>query len=253
MKVYTGPTSRRNKHTGIPYGIRNKKSLFISVLMLLLTLVSCAAPLPPADITSNTDAQPIPLPPAETGGDVSVEKALISRRSVRTYAADPLTLREVSQLLWAAQGAVGDRRTVPSAGALYPIDVFLVCGEVEGLPPGVYRYRSESHELILTAEDDRRSALYAAALSQPCVENAPAVLLMTGVYARTMEKYGDRGVRYVHMEAGHAAQNVYLQAAALNLGTVCIGAFDDEGVKEAAALPEENEPLYIMPVGGAAS
>lgn len=195
--------------------------------------------------------QRILLPEPEFGGDTSVEEALKKRRSVREFSHGSLTLDQVSQLLWAAQGNTGRRgfRSAPSAGARYPLELYLVAGDVDGLSPGVYRYRQEKHDLILLTSGDHRKRLATAALDQGWVRRAPAVLVITGVYERTMGKYGERGRRYVHMEVGHAAQNIYLQATARHLGTVMVGAFDDKEVQEVLGLPIDHEPLGLMPVG----
>ncbi len=192
------------------------------------------------------------LPTPRYDGPLSVEQALSRRRSVREYRDEPLTLEEVSQLLWAAQGvteAATGFRTAPSAGALYPLEVYVVAGHVVALPAGVYRYRPADHTLIQVMDGDRRAELCEAALRQPPVRDAPLVLVFTAVYERTTGKYGERGVRYVHIEVGHAAQNVFLQAVALDLGAVVIGAFYDDRVKQALNLPAQEEPLYLMPVG----
>lgn len=195
----------------------------------------------------------IRLPEPELRGKVSVEEALQQRRSVRRYKDKPLTLAEVSQLLWAAQGITnenGGRRTAPSAGALYPLEVYLVAGNVTGLAAGVYRYSPRDHELVKLADGDRRAQLSKAALGQDPVRRGAIDIVFSAVYERVTRKYGRRGVRYVHMEAGHAAQNVYLQAVSLGLGTVVIGAFDDNAVKRIVKMPDKRErPLYIMPVG----
>ena len=193
----------------------------------------------------------IELPGPIHDGTPSLEQTLLQRRSVREYAQQPLTLAEVSQLLWAAPGIThsGGKGTAPSAGALYPLEVYLLAGEVEGLPQGTYRYLPDEHSLTMTVQADRRSALSQAALDQEAVAQAPAVIVLSGIYERTTVKYGDRGIRYVHMEVGSAAQNVYLQAVSMDLGTVFIGAFHDEEVIQALSLPAEERPLCIMPVG----
>ncbi|MHC4472871.1 MAG: SagB/ThcOx family dehydrogenase [Planctomycetota bacterium] len=197
------------------------------------------------------EASGVALPAPEKDGRVSVEKALAGRRSVRAYGEGPLTLAEVSQLLWAAQGVTNPRgfRTAPSAGALYPLEVYLVAANVTGLPAGVYRYRPREHDLTKVLDGDRRAELAAAALRQTAIEDGAAVLVIAAVYERTAKKYGDRAVRYVHMEVGHAAQNVYLQAGALGLGTVMIGAFHDDKVRKVLGMGEDERPLGIMPVG----
>jgi SagB-type dehydrogenase family enzyme len=193
----------------------------------------------------------IKLPEPVYESDVPVEQALLQRRSVRDYTDRPVKLTEASQLLWAAQGITrsGGKRTAPSAGALYPLEVYLVVGEVSGLSSGVYKYLPSDHELVKVGDGDRRADLITAALSQESIEEAPAAIVITAIYERTTVKYGERGIRYVHMEVGSAAQNVYLQAVSLDLGTVFIGAFHDQEVKQALNLPADEQPLCIMPVG----
>lgn len=195
--------------------------------------------------------QPIPLPAAELAGEMSVELALKERRSIREFSRKSLALEDVSQLLWAAQGITGRRglRAAPSAGALYPLELYVVAGDVDGLSPGIYRYRPKTHDLLLIANGDPRKLLAAAALDQAVLRRAPAILVITGIYQRTMDKYGQRGRRYVHMEVGHAGQNVYLQATSRGLGTVMVGAFHDQKVSNALRLPEDHEPLGLMPIG----
>jgi SagB-type dehydrogenase family enzyme len=194
----------------------------------------------------------IKLPEAKHDSDTSVEQALLGRRSVREYRNEPLTLTEVSQLLWAAQGITELRRgfrTAPSAGALYPLEVYVVISNVEGVAIGVYKYRPPEHEIVKVRDGDVRDELTAAALGQTWVGDGSVVIVFSAVYERTTQKYGDRGIRYVHMEAGHAAQNVYLQAVSLNLGTGVVGAFKDDEVRSILNMSDEENPLYIMPVG----
>ena len=191
----------------------------------------------------------IKLPAPDYTNNVSVEEALSKRRSIRTYSGENLTLEEVSQLLWAAQGITGEGRTAPSAGALYPLELYLVVGDIDGFDKGVYKYRPTDNELEKVADGDKREELANAAVGQDCVRDAAIDIVFTAVYARTTWKYGERGIRYVHMEAGHAAQNVYLQAVSLDLGTVVVGAFFDDNVKEIVNAEEQEEPLYIIPVG----
>jgi SagB-type dehydrogenase family enzyme len=193
---------------------------------------------------------PIELPQPQLTGHVSVEQALQSRRSVRDFRSKSLRLDEVSQLLWAAQGVTYRRlRTAPSAGALYPLDVYVVVGRVEGLEAGAYRYDPQRHTLEIVTAGDLRKRLSRAAFGQEWVHEGAIALVFTAQYEKTVAKYGDRGIRYVHVEAGHAMQNVYLQAESLGLGTVTIGAFSDGSVKEMLQLDDEYQPLGIMPVG----
>ena len=191
------------------------------------------------------------LPPARTDGAMAVERALAVRRSVRDYVAEPVTLAQAGQILWAAQGITHDRghRTAPSAGALYPLEIYLVAGVVEGIDAGTWHYDPRRHGLRLVAPGDARARIAAAALDQDWAADAPAILLITAVHARTARKYGVRAPRYVHMEVGHAAQNVYLQAASLGLGTCMVGAFQDERLKEVVGLPDTVKVLGVMPFG----
>ncbi len=197
----------------------------------------------------------IKLPGPVHKGKISIEEALLKRRSVRDYipprAEGRLTLADVSQLLWAAQGITDPRgfRTAPSAGALYPLEAYVVVGEVEGLPDGIYKYKPHGHKLLRIVDGDRRAKLYRAALSQSCIKGCAVIIVFSAIYERTTKKYGQRGIRYTHMEAGHAAQNVYLQAVSLNIGTVTIGAFYDNEVKRVLNMGDKEQPLYLMPVG----
>jgi SagB-type dehydrogenase family enzyme len=192
----------------------------------------------------------VELPEPRTRSQVSIETALRERRSVREYAPEPVTLAEVSQLLWAAQGVTDARqglRTAPSAGALYPLELYLVAGNIEGLRDGLYRYRPAPHRLLAIGPGDRREALAEVALRQSFLRDSAGVLVFTAVPRRTTAKYGRRGLRYVYMEAGHSGQNVYLQAVSLGLATVVVGAFDDADLQEVLGI--EEEPLYLMPFG----
>jgi SagB-type dehydrogenase family enzyme len=191
------------------------------------------------------------LPAPVLDGSRSLESVLRERRSVREYARVPLTLAEVAQLAWAAQGVTETRgrRTAPSAGALYPLEILVVAGAVTGLAPGVYRYRPATHDLLELERGDVREPLAVAALGQEWLADAPLVLAVTAVQARTTGKYGERGERYVHIEVGLAAQNVQLQATALGLGSVVVGAFDDERVHRRLGLDEGERPLALLPVG----
>jgi len=225
--------------------------------LLLTVFVLCAALLfavPAKEKTENmTENKPniIRLPEPKYIGASSLEEALHKRRSVRTFGDGPVTIYEVSQLIWAAHGitGTGGLRTAPSAGALYPLELYVVAGNVNGLLAGIYKYRPKNHELLSVAGGDRRNDLCSAALGQSSIKRAAAVLVLTAVYDRTTSKYGERGIRYVHMESGHAAQNVYLQTVPLGLGTVAIGAFRDEEVKRVLNLQDMETPLYILPIG----
>ena len=194
----------------------------------------------------------IVLPEPKFKSSMSIEEAILKRRSVRSYSDEPLNLKYVSQLLWSAQWITDEKRkfrAAPSAGALYPLEVFLVVGNVTSVEDGIYRYDPFNHEIIMVKEGDSREPLSLASLGQSCVKKAPISIVFAGVYDRIIGKYGERGIMYTYMEAGHAAQNVYLQAEALELGTVVVGAFIDDKVKEVIGMKKEETPLYILPVG----
>jgi len=194
---------------------------------------------------------PIPLPPPAVTGTVPLEAVLAARRSVRYFSRRPLLLAELGQLLWAGQG-VSDRsglRTAPSAGARYPVELSAVVGGLEGLAPGVYRYWPQGHALSLTAAGDRRAALAAAALGQSWVQDAPVSIAISAAYERTTGRYGERGVRYVHMDVAAAGENILLQAVALGLGAVMVGAFRDEAAHLTLALPPAERLLLLIPIG----
>lgn len=192
-----------------------------------------------------TTAGEIALPPPRMQGEASLEETLQKRRSIRQYRGRALSQEELGQLCWAAQGITVSwgGRTAPSAGALYPLETYLVT------PTGCYRYLPEGHKLALVHSDDRRVALWEAGLRQDWIREAAAVFVIAATYIRTARKYGDRAERYVLLEAGHAAQNLLLQAVALGLGGVPVGAFYDERVQAALDLPADYAPLYLIPVG----
>lgn len=194
----------------------------------------------------------IPLPSPETQSEVSVEQAIAERRSARDFTGQALEIDSVGQLLWAAQGVTSSQggRTAPSAGALYPLEVYIVAGKLADLDPGVYRYRPDDHSLSLHLSGDVRIEL-ARAARQAWIADAPMVLVIAAVYERTRRKYGSRTERYVHMEVGHVAQNIYLQTESLGLGTVMVGAFRDAEIQTVLHLPSREAPLALMPVGHA--
>ena len=173
----------------------------------------------------------IKLPKPKNKSTLSLEEALNKRRSIRDYKKGSLSIDQVSQLLWAASGVNQYGRTFPSAGATYPLETYLVAGDVEGLEQGIYHYLPNPHSLEKTKDGDVRKALSQAALGQGMIEDAPVNIIIAADYYRTTGHYGERGKRYVHMEAGHVGQNIHLQAEVLNLGTVMVGAFRDERVK----------------------
>ena len=192
------------------------------------------------------------LPEPSYKSQVSIEEAILLRRSIREYEPKPITLSQLSQILWAAQGITQRStgfRSAPSAGATYPLEVYVVVkeGGVKDLRAGVYHYLPNSHELELVKLGDYTVDLMKAALGQEWVGDAAVNLVINAVYERTTRRYGDRGIRYVHMEVGHVGQNVYLQCISLNLACVVIGAFYDEEVKR--IVGGVGEPLYIIPIG----
>ncbi len=235
--------------------------ILVAALTLSSSVTTAAAQTPGA-------GQSIRLPAPSLDGPMSVEQALAERRSVREYSDERPSLQQMAQLLWAAQGItrpvaqprpgwraewqwMGGLRTAPSAGALYPLELYLVAGDVEGLETGLYHYIPQQHALTRVRNGDLRESLAEASLRQASITDAPAVFVIAGVYERTAVKYGDRAERYVHIEVGGVAENIYLQAESLGLGAVFMGAFQDQDVKECLGLPDDHEPLGIMPVGAA--
>lgn len=178
-------------------------------------------------------------------------EAFFARRSGRSFSGEPLSLAAAGTLLFAAQGVNRRRgfRTAPSAGALYPLEIYLAAGLVEGLSAGVYHYEPVGHGLSRMAEGDARAALAEAALGQSWMATAPAMLAVCAVYERCMRKYGRRGVRYTDIEAGCAAQNAALAAANLGLSLTVVGAFSDEDAGRILCCSPRATPLALMPVG----
>jgi len=193
----------------------------------------------------------IELPAPSVTGGAPLNETISTRRSVREFRAASLRLEEVSQLLWAMQGvtSTGGFRAPPSAGALYPLEVHLAVGAVDGLAEGIYAYVPASHRLVAGPSGDKRRALAAAAFGQHWVADSGAVLMISAVYERTMSKYGRRGIRYVHMEAGHAAHGALLSATAQGIGATPVGAFDDAAIAEIAGYAGEQQPLYLIALG----
>ncbi len=192
------------------------------------------------------------LPKPKLKGALSLEEAISARRSVRVYSAAPISFEDLSQLLWAAQGITEPEsggRSAPSAGATYPLELFAFVrqGGVKGVDAGVYRYRPFDHSLIKVSSEDKVKALMEVALCQEFIAEAPLNIVVAAKYERTTMRYGSRGIRYVHIEAGHVGQNISLEAVSLGLASVMVGAFNDNAVKK--LLNDEAEPLYIIPVG----
>ncbi|MDF2955064.1 SagB/ThcOx family dehydrogenase [Candidatus Alkanophaga liquidiphilum] len=182
------------------------------------------------------------LPEPQREGKIFLEEAIRKRKSRRRFSVRSLTAAQLSQLIWAA-------KKIPSAGALYPLELYAVIGKdcVEGADAGVYR--CEIGRITLHKPGDLRLELASACLHQMFIAEAPVSFVIAAEYERTTRRYGERGIRYVLMEVGHAGQNIYLQCEALGLGTVAIGAFYDDEVSSVLNLPKMHRPLYVMPVG----
>jgi len=187
----------------------------------------------------------VKLPKPILKGTVSVEETIEKRRSVRRYSKKDITLKEVSQLLWAAQGITGGSglRAAPSAGATYPLEVYVVKKD------GIFHYSPQDHGLRLIVQGDKREKLKDACWGQGFVAQAPLDIVISAVYDRVTSRYGERGIRYTDIEVGHAAENVHLQAVALGLDSVPVGAFKDDEVSTLLGLSKEEKPIYIIPVG----
>jgi SagB-type dehydrogenase family enzyme len=226
--------------------------IVICIALILIPVLITGACIDEGEIGQNTRQESeIMLPEPRTTGEISIEEAILHRRSVRRYTKEAITLNDLSQLLWAAQGITSEEgfRTAPSAGALYPLEVYVVAGDVDGLSDGVYRYRAEGHTLQRIRDHDLRSNLSECALHQTQITDAAVDIVFAAVFNRSTTKYGERGVRYAYIEAGHAAQNVYLQAEASGIGVCAVGAFYEQEVSELLALPDDETPIYILTVG----
>lgn len=195
----------------------------------------------------------VKLPPPNLNGTMSVEEAIYKRRSIREFQSETLFLSQLSQILWAAQGTTGKdkQRAVPSAGAIYPLEIYIVTGDktVDKLRAGIYHYDTGNNALLLHLEGDSRIKLGEAALDQEFIASCPANIVICAVFSRTTDRYSKRGERYVHMEAGHVGQNISLEAVSLGLATVMIGAFQDDSISKVLHLEKQIQPLYIIPIG----
>jgi SagB-type dehydrogenase family enzyme len=222
---------------------------FLSVTAIILLLTGAISLEIPASEEKKVGT--IKLPDPVLKGSVSVEEAISKRRSIREYKDEPLRLEELGQLLWAAQGITSPKgfRAAPSAGATYPLEIYVSVKErgVIGLPAGIYHYDPFDHSLTLIKEGDHSLEIYRASLNQEWVKEAPICIIIAADFSRTTSRYGARGERYVYMEAGHVGQNIYLQATALDLGTVAVGAFYDDQLRSIIGC--EEAPIYIFPVG----
>jgi len=223
----------------------------LALLSYFLPSCSPADGAAPAGASEGSLGEGGELPEPRTDSDVSIEETLLKRRSIRSYTGEALTLEEVSQLLWAAQGITNSKgfRTAPSAAASYTLETYLVVGDVDNLAEGVYRYKPAGHKLTKIHDGDYRPQLTMASAGRYFVEGGTIYILFTGIYRRVGTTAGGEGAKYVHMEVGHAAQNVYLQAVALGLATVVNGGIDGDSIRRILALSVNEEPLYFMPVG----
>ncbi len=196
----------------------------------------------------------IALPKPVVAGQRPLEEVIKARRTVRSFRGDTLTLARLSQLLWAAYGITsetGGLKSVPSAGALYPLDIWVAVADkgVQGLEAGVYHYVPEGHKIALARAGETRKLIARASLDQGWIAEAPVILVITGEYGRCTRKYGERGIRYTLIEAGHAGQNIFLQAEALGMGAGIVGAFHHDLLQEALGIGRMHDPILVMPVG----
>ena len=214
--------------------------------LLISATLGCGQAGSPTSGQAEPPGKDIALPPPVTTGGMSLAEAISNRRSVRQFRPEPLTLQQLSQLAWSAQGITDQatgRRAAPSAGATYPLEFYLLTKD------GVFRYLPQGHKLVRLSDEDRRDDLSKAALGQQSVSQAPLDIVIAGVFARTEARYKERARQYVYMEAGHVAENLVLQGVALGLGSVTVGAFRDESVSDVMEFPSDQTPLYIIPVG----
>jgi len=204
-----------------------------------------------AECTIDPSQSVIELPPPDYTG-LSVESAIADRRSLRSYTEEEITLEELSQILWAAQGITDEsgKRTAPSAGALYPIELYVVPNRVSNVDCGVYHYVPDEHKLVLHQEGNFTEAVYHTALAQEHVKDAAVVIIFTAVRERTASKYGDSADKYIAMEAGHISENILLESVSLGLGAVPVGAFDQNGLDELLGITGSGESaLYLNCIG----
>jgi SagB-type dehydrogenase family enzyme len=198
------------------------------------------------------------LPSPSFEGTMILEQALAARRSTRTFKPEPISLDQLSQLLWAAQGVTGPdgRRNAPSAGTMFLLELCVLVGAVEQLQTGAYRYLAATHALERVSDRDLRAAVSEAAIGeQPWLEQAAAVVIMAANAREALDHFkdqrplGQRGLRYANMEVGHASQNMYLQATTLGLGGVFVGGFDDDAIVQMQVLSVSHDPFGLMAIG----
>lgn len=203
--------------------------------------------------TNQEKSDVITLPQPHTDGGMSIEKALLERRSVRSFTNEPVTLEEVSQLCWAAQGVTDEKghRTSPSAMASYPLEVYLLAANVTGLPAGVYHYSPQGHNLTVVSEGNRIPDLFGASAGgkEDWRKSAPAVFIVTGVFERINRIPGEDLSRFVHVEAGTASENLLLEVVSLGLGATYTAGFDANMTREVLAPSSDETPIAVLPVG----
>jgi SagB-type dehydrogenase family enzyme len=247
-----------------------KKKLYILLTFVFLTLAGVAFTILFRLVTPTDGSQSEPteesmnninetqdhgnlvsLPPPRSKGNLSLEETLLGRRSIRQFSTGALSIGDLSQLLWSAQGITNEMgfRTAPSAGATFPLEIFIMANQVSGLRKGIYHYNPFDNTLELIHEKDVSSDVARVSYSQSMIHEAGAVIVFGAVFERTTQRYDERGIRYVYNEIGHASQNVHLQAVSLGLGTVVVGAFRDEEVEQILGLDPQIRVLYMMPVG----
>ncbi|HUT86298.1 MAG TPA: SagB/ThcOx family dehydrogenase [Elusimicrobiales bacterium] len=219
------------------------------ILAFFVMLIFCVAGANMLSSKKKTDGNLINLPKPSYSGKTSIEQALLQRRSVRSYANKPLTLKEISQLLWATQGITNKSgfRTAPSAGANYPLELYAIIQNADGVSRGIYKYIPQGHKLKKVRETDKID--FENMSLQSWISKSPVIFAITAIYERITKRYGERAAKYVHMEAGHAAQNLQLQGISLNIGSCVVGAFSDDEISKMLGLSKTEKPLYLIPTG----
>jgi len=235
------------------FKVKGKVKLHVLFSIILLILVvfhvfSLVFPIKPSITVNETS---IKLPEPNLKGMMSLEEAIMKRRSIRDLKDESITLEELSQILWAAQGITSKdgKRTVPSAGMTYPLEVYILVRRVNGMNPGIYHYNPSYHDLNSIKVGNYSDELKQAAFNHVSISEGGITIAITADFSRTTSSFGERGERYVYLEAGHCAQNIYLQVTALNMGSVVVGSFNDQEVQKALSLPENHKPIYIIPIG----
>jgi SagB-type dehydrogenase family enzyme len=227
----------------------------ISILMIFVLAVV----LLPSSARCSDHTEGIALPRPSLDGSVSVEKALATRTTARSYSPASLSLAQVAQILWAGNGNIptdavsaATKKVIPSARKTFPIEPYLVCGEgtVEKLPAGVYHYDADRHALKRIIEGDLRKPMSAACKGQSWIAQAPISVIVGAVFKRAEATSGpERGINFGVMEAGNANQNILLQARALGFETNTVGGIRDAELSKALKLPEDVRPIVLVTVG----